>query len=406
MTRSLSRANAWFAKAPRGRRRGVLTLGALCIGLGALALGLAAPAAADPATTYVAVGSDTTQDVMDQFAGGVGRGTLGSWDAVNPGTNPPVAHEDITPKAGCHMTRPNGSTEGLNALRKSLNPGTTAPQLVDPPEPGCVDIARSSSGPGTNQNNAGQLLYMPFGLDAVATATGPAVAVGPPDPAVATAITQADGFTQTQLAAMYANCTPQTVNGVTYDPTGATGTPINLYIPQPGSGTRNFWATTLGFNSTTPPACVHDHSVITPTLAVQEHDGTVFATDPNAFGPFSIAQWVSQRNHPGIDRRHNAVLHNLTGVAPLTAGGTLNINYPIRREVYNVALFSAVSNGAGGPGTDGVLSNLFAARTGFTPTMCSSTATILSFGFALLNGAPLGHTCGQVATDLRAFATI
>jgi hypothetical protein len=404
MTRSLSRAPAWFARAPRGRRRGVLAVGALCIGFGALAFGLAAPAAADPTTTYVLVGSDTTQDVMDAFAANVGRGLLGSWDAVNPGTG--IAHEDISPKSGCHMTRPNGSGEGVNALRKSLNAGTTAPQLADPPEPGCVDIARSSSGPGTNADPNGQLIYVPFGLDAVATATGPATAVGQPDPAVATAITQADGFTQAQVADMYDNCNPQTVNGVVYDPTGATGTAINLYIPQPGSGTRNFWATTLGFNGTTPPNCVHDHSVLNPNEAIEEHDGTIFAQDANAFGPFSIAQWVSQKNHPTIDRRHNAVLHNLNGVAPLTAGGTLNTAYPIKREVYNVMLFSAVSNGAGGAGTDAVLSNLFAARTGFTPTMCTSTTTILSFGFALLNGAPLGHTCGQIATNLRAFATI
>jgi hypothetical protein len=404
MTRPLNRANAWFTNAPRGRRRSVLTLGALCIGFAALALGLAAPAAADPTTTYVAVGSDTTQDVMDQFAASVGRGTLGSWDAVNPGSG--AVHEDITPKAGCHMTRPNGSTEGLNALRKSLNAGTTAPQLPDPPEPGCVDIARSSSGPGGNANPSGQLAYIPFALDAVATATGPATAVGPPDPAVATAITQADAFTQTQVAAMYDNCTPQTVNGVTYDPTGATGTPIHLYLPQAGSGTRNFWATTLGFNVTTPPSCVHDHSVLDPNEAIEEHDGTIYAQDANAFGPFSIAQWVSQKNHPTIDRRHNAVLHSLNGVAPLTTGGTLNTAYPIKREVYNVALFSAVSNGSGGAGSDPVLSNLLAARSGFTPSLCAAPATIVNFGFALLTGAPLGHTCGQIATDLRAFATI
>lgn len=404
MNRRLNRAPAWFTKAPRGRRRGILTLGALCLGFGALAFGLAAPAAADPTTTYVLVGSDTTQDAMDAFAAGVGRGTLGSYDAVNPGTQ--VAHEDISPKSGCHLTRPDGSGEGVNALRKSLNAGTSAPQLDDPPEPGCVDVARSSSGPGTNADPNGQLIYIPFALDAVATATGPAQAVTGGDPAVATAITQADGFTQTQVADMYDNCNPQTVNGVVYDPTGATGTAIHLYIPQPGSGTRNFWATTLGFNATTPPSCVHDHSVLDPTEAVQEHDGTIFAQDANAFGPFSIAQWVSQKSHPTIDRRHNVVLHNLNAVAPLTAGGTLNTAYPVKREVYNVMLLSAVSNGAGGAGTDPVLSNLFAARTGFTPTLCTSTTTILGFGFAPLTGAPLGHTCGQIATNLRAFATI
>jgi len=294
----------------------------------------------------------------------------------------------------------------VNALRKSLNPGTVAPQLEFPPAPGCVDIARSSIGPGTNQNDAGQLVYIPFALDAVATATGPATAVGLPDPAVATAITQADGFTVAQLADMYDNCNPQTVNGVVYDPTGATGTPIHLYIPQPGTETRNFWATTLGFSSASLPSCVHDHSIGDPNDLIEEHDGTIFAQDANAIGPFTVSQWVSQKNHPAIDRRHNAVLHNLNGIAPLTAGGTLNTAYPIKHEKYIVTLFTRVSDGAGGPGTDPVLSNLLAARTGFTPLLCASTPTILSFGFGLLNGAPLGHTCGQIATNLRAFAVI
>lgn len=386
-----------IGKLPRSSRA-ALTLGTVAALVGAVAVGLAAPAAADPVTTYVTVGSDTTQDVMDQVAKDRGNGVAGSWDAVNPVTA--VAHEDIVPKDGCSMTRPNGSGEGLNALRKSINPNTTAAQLADPPEPGCVDFSRSSSGPGTHASVTGALQYVPFALDAVATATGPATAVGGSDPAVATAITQADGFTLAQVQAMYANCTPEAVNGVTYDPTGATGTPIHLYIPQPGSGTRNFWAGQMGIpDPNNLPSCVHDHSVLNSAEQVEEHDGTIYAQDPNAFGPFSIAQWVAQRNGHH-DRRHNAVLHNLTGVAPLTAGGSLNTAYPVKREVYNVALRTAITNGSGGPGTDVGLSNLLS---GSTSRVCGDLATIVGFGFATLNSAPLGHTCGQISNDLRAF---
>src|SRR5262245_13781306 len=99
-----------------------------------LVVATASPAHADPATTYVAVGSDTTQDVMNPMAAIAGGGLLGSWDAVNPST-PGVIHDSINPKTGCGMTRPNGSGEGVNALRKSINPATAAPQLADPPEP-------------------------------------------------------------------------------------------------------------------------------------------------------------------------------------------------------------------------------------------------------------------------------
>jgi hypothetical protein len=35
--------------------------------------------------------------------------------------------------------------------------------------------------------------------------------------------------------------------------------------------------------------------------------------------------------------------------------------------------------------------------------MCRDRVTIGGFGFAQLSTAPLGHTCGQVAANLRAF---
>src|SRR5262249_32594978 len=104
----------------------------------ALVVGLTSPAAADPPTPPVAPGSDTPQAAMDGFAAGVGGGLVGSWDAVTPVTA--AAHEQIAPKPGCTMTRPNGSGEGLAALRKSINQNTTATQLADPPEAGCVDF--------------------------------------------------------------------------------------------------------------------------------------------------------------------------------------------------------------------------------------------------------------------------
>jgi phosphate transport system substrate-binding protein len=341
---------------------------------------------------------------MNQFAKDRGNGVVGSFDAVNPVTN--TAHEIIVPADGCSMTRPNGSGEGLSALRKSINPNTTATQLAAPPSPGCLSFSRSSSGPGTHASTTGALQYVPFALDAVATATGPATAVGGGDPAVATAITQADGFTLDQVKAMYASCTPEAVNGVTYDPTGATGTAIHLYIPQPGSGTRNFWAQQMGIpDPNNLPTCVHDHSVLQPAEQVEEHDGTIYAQDANAFGPFSIAQWVAQKNGHH-DRRHNAVLHNLTTgtppvtTPPLTAGGSLNTAYPIKREVYNVVLRTLITDGAGGPGTDVGLTNLLS---GPNSRVCQDLGTIVNFGFAVLNSAPLGHTCGQISNDLRAF---
>src|SRR5262249_37478061 len=106
-----------------------------------LVVGVAGPASADPVTSLVGVGSDTTQDVVDAIADQIGGGLIGSWDAVNPSDHK-TTHDLISPKRGCTMTRPNGSGEGVNALRISL--GGTATPLADPPELGCVDFARSS----------------------------------------------------------------------------------------------------------------------------------------------------------------------------------------------------------------------------------------------------------------------
>jgi hypothetical protein len=393
----------------RGARlKGLVVLSTAMLGFAGFAVAQAAPALADPGVSYVAVGSDTIQDVMNQFSSDAAGNEIGSYNAVNPVTG--ATHEVITPaKAGstpasCSFTRPNGSTEGVNALRFSINPATTATQLANPPQPGCIDIARSSSGPGTNQNNAGQLVYIPFALDAVTGATGPATAGGG---ALATNITTADSFTLTDLVNLYTNCQTVTEGGVTYNPNTASGSQvqINLYIPQAGSGTRSFWATTLGFNATTPPACVHDtiQAGADAGQPVEEHDGTAFATDPNGYGPFSIAQWISQRNGHN-DRRHGAVVHNINAISPFSNGnpatGALNTSFPITREVYNVVQYSRVATG--GANFDPALASLLV---GTNSLLCQDSLTIRAYGFAVL-GASTTDTCGSIANSLRAFTTI
>jgi phosphate transport system substrate-binding protein len=285
-----------------------------------------------------------------------------------------------------------------------------------PPAAGCVDFARSSSGPGANASATGQLVYVPFALDAVTAATGPAVAT---TNAVATNIKDADLFTLADYTTMYGSCLPVTPAGstVSYVPDGtvtdATHQPIHLYVPQSGSGTRNFWLAQMNVPAGTTPTCVHDHAFdsvngLFDGAQVEEHDGTVYAGDADGFGPFSIAQFVSQRNGHN-DRRHNAALHNIGGVSPCgnaTApsscqpSGTLNVSYPVRREVYNVMSFARITSTAAAD------AQFVATFNGSASLQCTNTGTILTYGFALLNSAPLGHTCGQIATDLRAFATI
>src|ERR1700761_2977278 len=116
--------------APAHRRRipkRTAAIAAFVLGATAISLTLASPASADPIGKYVAVGSDTTQDVMDGLANQLGGGYIGSYDAFDPVTgfvrNPAdgLASDTaqgikIKPSANV-IPRPNGSGDGLNALR-------------------------------------------------------------------------------------------------------------------------------------------------------------------------------------------------------------------------------------------------------------------------------------------------
>jgi ABC-type phosphate transport system substrate-binding protein len=418
------------------RLRGIIALSAAIGAFAGVGLATASPSLADPTQSLVVVGSDTIQDIYNQFALDAAGNLIGSYNATNPVTN--TAHETITPVDGtagvnCSFARPNGSTEGVSDLRLSINPASTngSPAPAPVAGQGCVDIARASSGPtalinGQNlQSNTGPIVYVPFALDGVGTATGPANAASCPtyNPCpsfsvvtpsngtvtvtpVSTKITTADSFTFNDLQTLYDNCQPVTEGGVTYDPTGTISgdTPIDLYIPQPGSGTRSFFASTIGFSATTPPTCVHDHIVggalATDNVAVEEHDGTVLASDPNALAPFSIAQWIAQRNGHN-NRRHGALLHTLAPCSGTTCSaevspfnpagnaqsGSLNTNFPITRDVYSVVSFARVTNTS---------DPLFGLLNGTNSFLCTEQSALLNYGFGLL-----GTACGEVIASNR-----
>jgi hypothetical protein len=410
--------------------RSIIAIGAALAAFTGVGLATASTSLADPTETLVVVGSDTIQDVYNQFALDAAGNLIGSYNATNPVTG--ASHEVITPVDGsahvnCSFARPNGSTDGVSDLRWSQPGGANDPAdtgLAPSPQPqqGCVDIARASSGPtasfngASQQNNSGPLIYIPFALDAVAGSTGPANASSCPSydnqcgqltvtsdngtqftaTPVNTNITTADDFTFQDLVTLYADCGTVTEGGITYNPnTATTGQQqIDLYVPQPGSGTRNFWASTLTFNPTTLPSCVHDHIVggalASDDVAVEEHDGSAVATDPDGFGPFSIAQWISQRNGHN-ERRHGAVLHMLTPngsttpVSPFSNGnpatGSLNTSWPIVRDVYSVVSYARVTNTS---------DPLFSLLNGTGSFVCGDGLQILSYGFATI------PTCGQI----------
>ncbi len=393
-----------------------------CAMIAGAVFGVAGPAAADPnpvsPTTPIEVdggGSDTTQDVLNAIANDTG---FSSWNALPP-------HSSISTKAtlACtDITRPNGSGEGVTALRRSLSntpipgsspaanyPNTTASYSAGtgnaPPGLGslCLDFARSSSGPGSNASSSGLLQYVPFALDGVT------VAVGPASGADATNIRGT--FDLAELQSMYSTGNPAVgSDGVTYDPNpdpvtggGLTGTPIHLLVPQSGSGTRSFFAGAMGFSATALPTYVTD--TFTPSAggaaqSVQEHDGSAVQLDHNALMPYSTAQWLAQQSHPALDRRHGAVLQNIGTLSPVDATG-LRLNKAFHpslvREVFNVIPFAAVSD------TNSNLYKIFVSTNNPVLSLCGSNR-ITEFGFGRLDSTT-PHTCGQIDPALQAYST-
>jgi hypothetical protein len=434
----------------RNTVRSMIAAGSVLAAVSGLAFAQSAPAKADPTEQLVAVGSDTIQDVWNAMATGFGGNLVGSYNAVNPATG--AINESITPTDGwaaqnnivpdptdahplaagdCSFARPNGSGQGVAALRLALNATSTNAGKAVAPKPGlgCIDIARSSSGvdvAGTNP--AVDLQWVPFAVDGVTGSTGPSSCTpatncpsftadlgnGSTLATTTVASTIATGaalFTQADLHNLY-NCTTVTEGGVTYWPTGSptaqpTGSQaIDLYQPQPGSGTRSFWEGTAAINFPDASPCVHDHIIggaLAPandgnvSVPVEEHDGTAVSTDPIGYGPFSIAQFISQSVNNHNPRVHGANLQPIGGTSPFVTAGTpssgLNTSFPILRYVYDVVKLSRLTASGDPIGT---------LLSGTGSSVCRDRSIITSYGFALMSSTVLnGFTCGQTVSTLE-----
>ncbi len=279
------------------------------------ALGLAAtllvtvPAAnAEPvANGPVVVGSDTLQDVLNALTNGTSitgspvRSTAGSSAVASFDATGSVTIQ--TKSGGPHFGRPNGSSDGVKALSRSIDglPYTSATQgsPANVTITNQVDVARSSSGATVNTNGA--LLYVPFGRDALAYAhSGGANAAF-------------DNIDQATLKGLF-ECTITQVGGVTVVPV----------IPQAGSGTRKDWIAKIGATETSVLEVSEGGCVVVG----QEHDTNSLANGSafpaNAVTPMSAAQWVAQNTGAGVDRRGAGVKIGspIAGVSPVTGTGT------------------------------------------------------------------------------------
>ena len=262
------------------------------------------PATAEPVSnSYAIVGSDTLEDVVNGLVNGtnisgasfrstVGGSTLGSFDATG---NPCI----ITKPNGIRFGRPNGSGDGVKALSRSIDgagftskstlcPDNTSRIITDQ-----VDIARSSS--TATAVSTGELLYIPFGRDAIAYAYhsgSTASGIG--------------ALSKAQMKSFF-ECSVRQLDGVTITPV----------VPQGGSGTRASWLTAIGATENSMSTIAEGGCVVEG----QEHDGTSM-TVANSIMPMSVARWVAMTTGATQAKFGSAVLAGVSDVGAVPVTGT------------------------------------------------------------------------------------
>lgn len=293
-------------------------------------------------TDIVGVGSDTSQNVVDQLMVDYNKShstgpRLYSWDALNPKTG---LDDNIVTKSTCApILRPNGSSAGVSALDLNTKSGDG--------KHFCIDFARSSRGRKSTDpaKGPGGILFVALAKDAETYATN--------------ATTNAPAnLTTAQLHAIY-TCTATTWNQV-----GGTSTAtIDPQIPQIGSGTRAFWETAIGITDATIGPCVGQ--------TAEENEGVNPALQgPNVIIGYSIGKYIAEKFHSakcfntactavngkvckpaagqnrfGCDTHGTMVLHKINGLTPTTGTGSstkLNLKFAPNfiRTIFDVVRYA------------------------------------------------------------------
>jgi ABC-type phosphate transport system substrate-binding protein len=336
------------------------------------------------------VGSDTIQNVLDQFAADYNPTVAAtathifSWDATNPLTG--AIGDSIAEKTGCpHIPRPNGSSAGITQLATF--------QKTSDGKDFCSSFARSSRARASTDPAfaPGGIAFVDLAGDAVtwsaqATTNAPAT------------------LTTAQLAAIY-NCTDTNWNQV-----GGKNAPIHAFIPQSGSGTRAFFLSAIGI--ATPGSCVSDDNGL-----LEENEGVnPVLKDPDAIFPYSIGKFIAEKFHSnlcittstcapnangiicthtpgknlfGCDTHGTMALKKINGIAPTTGTGVntvINGSFPatFQRTVFEVVPFDPNTSdhipGATNPVGGVNLEKLFGAS-GFTCSSAKAKKDLKNYGF-------------------------
>ena len=304
--------------------------------------------------SYVVVGSDTIEDVLNALVNGTAitgatvqvtqnGATLGSFDATG---SPSI----ITRGGGVRFSRPNGSGEGFQALSASIYEGSTAASKVFNsatyqviggtnltasssgyskatylPEGirnvniyGQVDIARSSSKDpkstiSVSTDPLATIVRVPFARDAIALAFTPTLAN-----AVCAAGQDSDTtsgcnpyLTVAQLKTVFEGGRSVDING--------TAVTIQGVTPQPGSGTGKDFLGMHKADSGLLNAAIGNGNV----LVSQEHDASGLTGSQVA--PMSASRWIAMANKASFDKSGTAVIGSVYTTTTLGASPVVGV---------------------------------------------------------------------------------
>lgn len=355
-----------------------------------LVTAVAGSAGADPRQldAYIGVGSDTTQEVVNAFAGSTngnyytpvhsnaGKQII-SFDALPTGSDFCIT----TKIGGSSFYRPNGSTNGRKALSRAMD-GTgwgvaSGACGGNVNVSGSIHFARSSDGPAAGDTGTA-LTYIPFGRDGVSFAYYRKA--GSP-------VTE---LTRAQLTAIFTSNTRQVINGVRMLPCGI----------QTGSGTFKFWnGVTTATTSTEDAATKECNDLLGLNNRAEENNGDHLkargdAADTAVPGTqviigFSAASFIAKSNlvSPGTppagvgigsisDNGGGINLGSpVTGTAPnLVPNGAFYNDATFGRNVYNVLPTNIIAAPVGQLDIKQIFS-------GATSSICQNVDVIHKFGF-------------------------
>ncbi|HEY4018419.1 MAG TPA: hypothetical protein VGM75_07015, partial [Pseudonocardiaceae bacterium] len=199
------------------------------------------------------------------------------YDSVNPltgGTGDP-----ITTKPGCTFARPDGA--GVSVLQADQK--STVDGITD-----CLDFASVERGPGSD--SAG-LTFLPFAQEALRYATSNPTASFPSVPATNAPQT----LTAANLATIY-SCGASGTTSHWSDFGAASTDAVEALIPQPGSGIRTFFESSIGVTEATIQAGVNAGCL----LQVQDDDPAPIRANADRIGLFDVPLFTTKYSDSGI----------------------------------------------------------------------------------------------------------